>query len=323
VYPARRALRLFGILLLAALPAAGGPSPAVKEVPESLDDLRALQRQVRAVVEKVLPATVAVRVGPAVGSGVIVSADGYVLTAGHVIGEPGLAVTLTLTDGRQVRGKTLGVNPAADTGLIKIEEAGKWPFVEMGHSDRLKKGQWCVCTGHPGGPHKGRDPVVRLGRVLSVGRRFVRTDCALISGDSGGPLFDLDGKVIGIHSHISTPLTSNMHVAVDSYHNSWDRLVKGESWGGPGRPGGPFLGVLLDSDAAECVVTEVVPDSPADKAGLRPGDVVLKFDDHKVTDADDLVARTGRMRPGDEVDLEVRRDREVLRFKVVIGKRES
>jgi serine protease Do len=320
-----RALRLLPvILLLAALPAAAqGPPPAVKDVPETLDDLRALQKQVRAVLDKVTPATVAVRIGHAVGSGVIVSADGYVLTAGHVSGQPGRAVTVILTDGREVRGKTLGGNAAADTGLIKIEEEGKWPFVEMGRSQGLKKGQWCICTGHPGGPRKGRSPVVRLGRILSVGRRFLHTDCTLISGDSGGPLFDLDGKVIGINSRIGAALTANLHVAVDAYHNSWDRLVKGESWGQPGRAGGPYLGVHLDRDAMECVVAEVVPDSPAEKAGLRPGDVVLKFDDLKVLDADDLVTHTGRRKPGDEVALEVRRDREVLKIKVVIGKRES
>jgi serine protease Do len=311
-------------VLALAVPALAGARPvAVKDVPGTLDDLRALQKQVRAVVEKVAPATVAVRIGTAVGSGVIVSADGYVLTAGHVSGQPGRAVTLILTDGRSVRGKTLGANAANDTGLIKIEEEGKWPFVEMGRSQGLKKGQWCVCTGHPGGPRKGRAPVVRVGRILSVGRRFVRTDCTLISGDSGGPLFDLDGKVIGIHSHIGSPLTANMHVAVDAYRNSWDRLAAGESWGNGPRAGGPFLGVHLDSDAAECVIAEVVPDSPAEKAGLRPGDVVLRFDDQRVADADDLVSRTGRTRPGDEVALEVRRDRTVLKVKVVIGKRDS
>jgi serine protease Do len=315
---------LTNLLVLGLAGAAAADTPAaLQEAPETLEDLRALQKQVRAVVEKVSPATVAVRVGPAVGSGVIVSADGYVLTAGHVSGEPGREAIVQLSDGRQVQGKTLGINLGADSGMIKIEDEGKWPFVEMGKSAALKKGQWCIATGHPGGPRRGRGPVVRLGRVLTVGKRFLRTDCTLISGDSGGPLFDLDGKVIGIHSHIGGPLTVNMHVVVDTYRDTWDRLAKGESWGGGPRPGGPYLGVRLDSEAPECIIRAVEADSPAAKAGLQPGDVVLRFNRDKVVDADDLVARTARRKPGDEVTLEVRRDQEVLQLKIVVGKRDS
>jgi serine protease Do len=306
----------------AGLRAADTPA-AVLEPPQTLDDLRALQKQVRAVIDRVSPATVAVRVGPAIGSGVIVSADGYVLTAAHVCGQPDRDVTLLLSDGRQVQGKTLGVNQGADSALIKIEDEGKWPFVPLGRSADLKKGQWCIATGHPGGPRKGRGPVVRLGRVLTVGKRFVRTDCTLISGDSGGPLFDLDGKVIGIHSHIGTPLTANMHVVVDTYRDTWDRLVRGESWGGGARPGGPYLGVRLDGEAPQCTIRAVEADSPAERAGLQPGDVVLRFDRDRVADADDLVARTARKKPGDEVTVEVLRDAEILKLKIVIGKRGS
>jgi serine protease Do len=306
------------VLAFAAVSRADAPA-----LPQSLDELKALQEQVRAVVDRALPATVGVRVGTAIGSGVIVSADGYVLTAGHVSGEPGRSATIYLADGSQVRGQTLGANLGADSGLIKLVEDRTWPFVEMGRSAMVERGQWCVATGHPGGPRRGRAPVVRLGRILAVGKRFLRTDCTLISGDSGGPLFDLHGKVIGIHSHIGTPLTANMHVVVDTYRETWDRLVRGDTWGGSPGPGMPYLGVRLDGQARECLIRGVEADSPAARAGLQAGDVVLKFGDSTIADADDLIARTARRQPGDEVALVIRRDDAILTLKVVIGRRDS
>src|SRR5262249_9497642 len=145
-----------------------------KPAPENLEDLKAIQAQVHDVVEKVLPCTVGVRVGGASGSGVIIHEDGYVLTAGHVSGQPDREATLLLSDGRRVKGKTLGANRDIDSGLIKITEGGKWPFVEMGQSAELKRGQWCVATGHPRGYIPNRPPPVRLGRVLDATNRLIR-----------------------------------------------------------------------------------------------------------------------------------------------------
>ena len=92
------------------------------------------------------------------------------LTAGHVSGAPGRDVTVTLPDGKTVKGKTLGRNAVADSGLVKITEERDWSFVEMGDSGELQKGQWCIAVGHPGGYKPGRTPVVRLGRVHGTGR---------------------------------------------------------------------------------------------------------------------------------------------------------
>src|ERR1700758_5044418 len=117
----------------------------------------------------------------------------------------------------------------------------------MGKSTSLTKGQWVVSIGHPGGFRPNRTPVVRLGRVLEANANLIVTDCTLVGGDSGGPLFDLDGKVIGIHSRISSGLAFNFHVPVDTYRTTWDRLVKGDVWGG-GRTG-PYIGVVLNPDA--------------------------------------------------------------------------
>ena len=162
--------------------------PAVfrKEAPESVTDLKTMQEHVAKVVEKVMPSTVCVRVGPAFGSGVIVSKDGFVLTAGHVSGKPGQEVTIIFHDGKTVKGKTLGGNHGIDSGMIKIMAPGEWPYVEMGDSRDVQPGQWCLVCADPGGYKKGRTPPVRLGRVLRTGNARIVTDCVIVGGDSGG-----------------------------------------------------------------------------------------------------------------------------------------
>jgi serine protease Do len=326
------ALGLAG-LLISSRPA----SPAEKDgaryatalgskVPSGVEDLRALQRQVKKVLKDVLRCTVSVRVGGAQGSGVIVRRDGYILTAAHVSGKAGQKATVILANGRMLKGKTLGSNRTADSGLIKITEKGPWPFVEMGESTELKKGQWCVAVGHPGGYKTGRSPVVRLGRVLEVSRLFFCTDCTLVGGDSGGPVFDLDGRVIGIHSCIGSRLTVNIHVPVNTFRHTWDRLAKGEVWGKrPSfkRASRPYFGIEGDTDAKECRITKVVPGSPADNAGLKEGDVVTKFGAREIKRFADLSAEMRKTRPGETVFLEVVRDKETLFLELVVGKRGS
>jgi serine protease Do len=304
-----------------------GPVPAVfkKAVPENVEDLKAMQAHVRALAARVVPCTVNVKIGMGQGSGVIVSEDGYVLTAGHVSGTPGRDVVLTLADGRRVKGKTLGVNRSIDSGMIKIADKGKWPFCPMGKSADLKKGEWCLAVGHPTGYKEGRSPVVRLGRVLDHGKVLVRTDCTLVGGDSGGPLFDMSGRVIGIHSRIAGPLTANIHVPVDTYRDTWDRLAKSEAWGGGifGVPtkDAPYLGVKGDPEADNCKITEVVKGSPAEKAGLKVDDVVVRFDGKKISDFMSLRELVQRRKAGTKVAIEVQRGEQTLNLMVEIGKR--
>lgn len=294
------------------------PAALDKPVPLDVQDLRAIQQQVKKVLTKAIPCTVAVRIGNSFGSGVVVSKDGHVLTAGHISAEADRPVTLIFADGRRVKGKTLGSNQDIDSGMIQITEEGEWPFVEMGKSSDVNKGDWCITLGHPDGYKPGRSPVLRLGRVLDVRKRTIRTSCPLVGGDSGGPLFDMDGKVIGIHSRIGNSLSFNIHVPVDTYRSTWDRLVKGDVWGGPS---GPYIGVVLNPEAKECVIADVEKDSPADKAGLKPDDVVLRFGKNKVEDLEDLIGMIRKRKPGEAVSLEVRRGGEVLTKKVIIGKR--
>lgn len=297
------------------------PAAADKPAPENLDDLKAIEQQVAKVVAKVQACTVGIRVGAAQGSGVIVSKDGYVLTAGHVSGKPGREVSIVFPDGKTVKAKTLGNNPGVDSGMVKITEDGEWPFAEMGQSADLKRGQWVVALGHPGGFVKDRTPPVRLGRVLTARRTAIRTDCTLVGGDSGGPLFDLDGKVIGIHSRIGGNITDNVHVPVDTYRETWDVLAKGDVIGGEDNPNAAFLGVGGNFDADECKLSDITEGSPAAKAGLKVDDVVLSFDGQKVGGLEELAALIRKKKPGDEVTLEVRRGKETMKVKATLEKR--
>lgn len=290
--------------------------------PESVADLRAMQDHVLRLTEKLQKSTVGVRVGPAHGSGVIIK-DRYVLTAGHVIGQPRRDAALIMHDGTTVRADTLGLNASIDSGLMRIREEGDWPAVEMGDSTKLKKGQWVLALGHPGGFETGRRPVLRMGRILDIEDDAIQTDCTLVGGDSGGPLFDMQGRVIGIHSRIGGPITANLHVPIATYQDTWDRLVASESWGLPiGSGTGPYLGVMGDPDSQEARIVEVYPDTPAAKAGLKSGDVVLKFDDVRLTDFASLARQVQASRPGQKVKLEVRRQNETVVIDLEIGLRE-
>jgi serine protease Do len=319
-----------GLPALADAPSKTAPLPLAtvldKAIPESVGDLRAIQRQVKKVLEKVMPCTVAVKVGNGQGSGVIVRPDGYVLTAGHVVGKAERDAIIILPGGKVLHGKTLGANRSMDSGLIKITDEGNWPFVDLGSSKDIKRGQWCITLGHPGGFKPGRSPVVRVGRVLDQSDNFVRTSCTLVGGDSGGPLFDLDGKVIGIHSRIGNLITANLHVPVDTYRENWEKLAKGETWGG--RNNGkevvqPFLGVQGDSESRECRLLRIIAGSPAEKAGLLPNDVVVRFDNQPIGDYETLVALIANCRPGQPIMLEVQRGEELVSIRAVLGKREA
>jgi serine protease Do len=299
----------------------------LKNALDSLADLRALQAQVESVVAKVSPAVVGVRVNGGQGSGVIVSDDGYVLTAGHVSSKPNVDVIVILGDGKTVKAKTLGVNHAADSGLLKISDpppsGGKWPFAEMGFSGQLHKAQWCIALGHPGGFKLGRTAPLRLGRILDLRGTSIRTDCTLVGGDSGGPLFDLDGRVIAIHSRIGATVNDNVHVPVDTFRDTWERLTKGEEWGKPlfASRGKPYFGVEEDDQAPNCRIGDVFPDSPAEKAGLKPGDVITAFGGHNIENFDQLVIQLALHRPGDELTVQILRDGMPTTLLVTIGRR--
>lgn len=298
-----------------------------KDVPETVQDLKEIQGHVKSILDRTIRTTVGIRVGASQGSGVIVTKDGYVLTAGHVSATPNRDCLVVLPDGRKLKGKTLGWNKGIDSGLVRITEPGEYPYSEMAKSADVKKGQWCLAIGHPNGIQPGRTPVVRLGRIQEASKTFLRSDCTLVGGDSGGPLFDMQGRVIGIHSRIGGPITANIHVPVDTYTETWDRLAKGEEWGaglfGFGGKGGgePYLGLRFDPDANGLKIANVSADSPAAKAGLMVNDVILSFDGKKVSKLEELTPLLQAKRPGNEVTLEVLRGDQTITVRVTLGKR--
>ena len=298
------------------------------EPPETIQDLKAMQERFRSLATKLVPCTVGLRVGGAQGSGVIISEDGYVLTAGHVSGQAGRTVTVILHNGKQLKGKTLGGDFELDAGLIKIEDKGKWSYAEMGKSKDLGRGQWCVSIGHPGGYRPERSAPVRVGRILDNRANGIRTDCMLVGGDSGGPLFDTQGKIIGINSRIGASARSNLHAPIDAFTKGWDRMVKSETWGGnqqssgPTR-GGPWLGVTSDPNADNAKIGKVSENSPAAKAGIKAGDIITRFDGKDIDNFQDLSRLVKQKKPGDEVEVAVLREDQTLKLKLKLEKYEG
>lgn len=296
-----------------------------KDAPETVAELRAIETRVRKLLDRLIKATVAVQIGGTWGSGVIVSEDGYVLTAAHVSARPGRLATLILSDGRRVRARTLGLDRRADAGLIRIEDKGQWPHVEMGDMDDVHVGDWCIALGHPGGYRRDRPPVLRIGRVIFRKGNNLQTDCTLVGGDSGGPLFDMQGRVIGIHSRIGTSTEWNFHVPIAAYSSRWDELVAAvdsePNASQTPSAGRAVLGIHGEDDEQGCRVVTVLPGLPAERAGLREGDVIVRFDGQAVRDFKTLVNLIHGKKPGDEVMLSVLRNDQTVEAKVKLAER--
>jgi serine protease Do len=331
------ALILFLLLLAGSLPAQSAdrdapptlpitayePLPAVlrKTVPGTVDDLRAIEQRVRSLIEELQEVTVGIRRGPAQGTGVIVTEDGYVLTAAHVSGPPGRRVTLIRNDGTTLNGISLGRDERIDAGLVKITDPGPWPVAKVGDLDDLKTGDWVVGTGHPGGFDRHRLPVVRLGRLITKLPTVLHTDVTLVGGDSGGPLFDLNGRVVGIHSRIGPGAELNFHVPITAYTRGWHWMTRSEERPVRSGPGGPMLGVDGDDVRDGCRVTRVTADSPAERAGLRPGDVITRLEEHWILGLEDLIAAVNQFSPGDVVTVTFRREGEQRTTRVTLAER--
>ncbi len=284
-----------GLLMSSSRLAAAESTPLAK-VPANLDEIKAMQKKVQEVTKKVMPAVVGVQLGSIQGSGVIVSEDGYVLTAGHVSGKPGQNVTLILPNGKHLKGKTLGHNQLIDSGMIKITDEGKWPFVSIGESTKLTQGEWVISLGHPGGFNSQRSPPLRLGRIL---------------------LFDLDGKVIGIHSRIGVSVTQNIHVPIDTYTDTWDGLAASET---SFSKKAIKLGLSFEKIGERMKIIGVEKDSPEEKAGFKLKDYFAKLDGKEITTQDDIDKILKGKRPGQELAVEVVRGAERLTLKLVLPK---
>lgn len=206
-----------------------------KSAPENREDLLAIQHAITKALPKASAATVAIEIPEGSGSGVIISPDGLILTAAHVSGAPGKKIQVVMQDGKRVNAITLGLDSESDAAMARITDTGTWPYVDIDKPASTQLGDWVFSLGHSGGFDKERGLVLRPGRIVRIAAQSLQSDCILIGGDSGGPLFDLNGRLIAIHSRVGSQLVVNMHVGINVFEDKWDALLNSEFLGD-----GPF-----------------------------------------------------------------------------------
>ena len=265
------------------------------------------------------------------GSGFIISADGYILTNAHVV-DAAEEVTVRLTDKREFKAKVIGSDRRTDVALIKIEASGL-PKVTLGKLDQLKVGEWVIAIGSP----FGFENSVTAGIVSAKGRSlpqenyvpFIQTDVAINPGNSGGPLFNMKGEVVGINSQIFSRTGGYMGLSfaipIDVAVDISDQLRT------QGKINRGWLGVLIQevtkelaesfglSKPAGALIANVEKGSPADKAGLAASDVVLKFDGKTVENSSELPRLVAAVKPGKRVAVQVWRKGATREVSLVVG----
>lgn len=271
------------------------------------------------------------------GSGVILSKDGYILTNYHVIeGASSLKVSV---GGELLDAKVVGTDESSDLAVIKVNATGLTP-IEIGSSANLKVGQWVMAIGSPYGMEQSvstgiisatsrSSASLQLEDSLAVYTNMIQTDAAINPGNSGGALVDANGKLIGINTEIASNSNSNSGVGfaipIDYAFNIAQQLIKGET------PTHASLGVsmaTIDSQTARrynlpvksgVYVNSVVSGSAAEKAGIQEGDIITKVDDKKVSDSTDLLVAIRSHNLGDKVTVEVNRNGETKQFNCTLG----
>ena len=265
------------------------------------------------------------------GSGFIISADGYVMTNAHVI-EGADEVNVKLLDKREFRAKVIGADKRTDVALLKIEANGL-PAVKLGDSAALKPGEWVVAIGSP----FGFEHSVTAGIVSAKGRAlpqenyvpFIQTDVAINPGNSGGPLFNLRGEVVGINSQIFSRSGGFMGISfaipIDLAMDIQQQLRS------RGRASHGRMGVSIQEVTREmaesfglakpggALVNSVEPNGPAARAGIEPGDVILRFDGKPITASSDLPRMVGLMKPGTRAQVDLWRKGQTRTVTVTIG----
>ncbi|HKA42108.1 MAG TPA: DegQ family serine endoprotease [Burkholderiales bacterium] len=265
------------------------------------------------------------------GSGFIISADGYVMTNAHVV-DAADEITVKLTDKREFKAKVIGADRRTDLALIKIDATGL-PFVRFGDPNKLKVGEWVIAIGSP----FGFENSVTAGIVSAKGRSlpqenyvpFIQTDVAVNPGNSGGPLFNMRGEVVGINSQIYSRTGGFMGLSfaipIDVANEIAQQLRTA------GRVTRGRIGVVIQPLTKELVesfglgklqgalVNSVEKGGPAEKAGIEPGDVILRFDGKTVGSSEDLPRLVGAVKPGSKVPVQIWRNKQARDVQVVVG----
>lgn len=270
------------------------------------------------------------------GTGVIISPEGYVVTNNHVIRDAS-EITVLLSDKRSFTAKVVGADEKSDLAVLKIETRDLFP-AELGDSDELEVGEWVLAIGNP----FGLEQTVTAGIVSATGRArvgiadyedFIQTDAAINPGNSGGPLVSLDGKVIGINTAIATRTGGYQGIGFAIPSNMVRQIAR--SIVEDGRVVRGWLGVaiqdLTDGLARSfgyegkggVLIGDVTAGSPAEAAGLRPGDIITSFDGREVSDMNQLRNQVAAIRPGTEVRVQLVREGKPKTLSVRIGELES
>jgi len=270
----------------------------------------------------------------ALGSGFVISEDGYIVTNNHVI-EGADEISIEFYEGFVLKAKLIGTDPKVDIALLKVETDKPLTYVSFGDSDLARVGDWVIAMGNP----LGQGFSVSAGIVSARGRAlsgtyddYIQTDAAINRGNSGGPLFNLDGDVIGVNTAILSPTGGSIGIGFSMASNVVSRVVDQLQQFGETRRG--WLGVRIQdvtTDVAEAIGLEKVagalitdvPDGPAKEAGMLAGDVIISFDDADVTDTRELVRQVGNAEVGKTVRVIIFRDGKTQTLKVTLGRRES
>lgn len=302
----------------------------------SAQSLAELQSRTQSIIAKSAPAVVAIG---ETGSGVIVNAQGLILTASHVTRFANRKVSVVFSDGRTVEGITLGSNIASDTGAIQLLSPGPFPHVSVKDSKDARPGTWCVAMGYPLSFPRGRPAAGRLGRIISRSKNGkLVSDCTIMGGDSGGPLMDLAGNVIAISSSVKLGADQNLYIPSEQFIKDWKNIAmsidktgsetivqpaRSENNGGfkvTQRPAGKaYFGINAETDQNRVRIRAVHRQSPAEFAGIQANDVILELDAKPIKSFAQLVVHLKTRKPGDLLSVLVNRYGSLIRAEVTLG----
>jgi serine protease Do len=274
------------------------------------------------------------RRGSALGSGFVISADGFIVTNNHVI-ESADEIMIEFFSGEELPAEVIGTDPNTDIALLKVESDDPLPFVPFGDSNAARVGDWVMAMGNP----LGQGFSVSAGIVSARGRAlsgsyddYIQTDAAINRGNSGGPLFNMDGEVIGVNTAILSPNGGSIGIGFAMSSAVVVPVIDQLQEYGETRRG--WLGVRIQNvteeladalgleEAAGALVTDV-PEGPAAASGMQSGDVILSFDGREVADTRELVRRVGNTAVGATVPVTVFRNGEMTTLDVTLGRRET